>query len=144
MADPTVESLRGLILSATELQDLTDWPDALIEDYLNLLDNFTTLAVTVDTKNNIIKTTTLVNSSPYSILATDEEIFFDTDAIPIIALLPAGIDGANYRMINVGTSQNDVTLTPDGTDLLFGVNTTERIADQEVIDATYETTEGWY
>jgi hypothetical protein len=140
----TAQQLRGLILSAHELQQMTDWPDALIEDYLNILNNLIDLANEIDLKNNILKTTTNVTSSPYTILDTDEEIFFDTDAAPITALLPAGIDGTNYRMINVGRSKNDVTLTPNGTDLLFGVNATERIADNEVIEATFETDEGWF
>lgn len=41
-----VEKLRGLILSAADLRQLTQgiWPDALIEDYLNILDNLVTVA----------------------------------------------------------------------------------------------------
>ena len=54
MADAiAVNRLRGLILSASEIKNLTDWPDALIEDYLNILDNIITLADEIDTKNNI-------------------------------------------------------------------------------------------
>lgn len=49
MPDPkTIERLRGLILSANDLKSLTDWPDALIEDYLNILDNLILLADTLD------------------------------------------------------------------------------------------------
>jgi hypothetical protein len=49
MADvTTTESLRGLVLSATDLRSLTDWPDALIEDYLNIIDNIITIAAAVD------------------------------------------------------------------------------------------------
>jgi len=40
----SVEQLRGLVLSATELRALTDWPEALIEDYLNIIDNIIALA----------------------------------------------------------------------------------------------------
>jgi hypothetical protein len=123
---------------------MTDWPEALVEDYLNLLDNLILLADEVDTKNNIIKNTTLVTSSPHGILATDEEIFYNTNSGPITALLPEGIDGTNYRLINVGNSGNDVTLVPFGLEHLFGANESERIANDEVLIITFETIEGWY
>ena len=145
MAHPTILSkLRGLVLSAQELKTMTDWPDALVEDYLNLIDNLILLADEVDTKNNIIKNTTIVTSSPYVPSSEDEELFINTDAIPIIITLPAGIDGTNYRMINIGSSGNDVTLIPNGIEKLFGENTTERIADSEVLIMTFETNEGWH
>lgn len=145
MADTeTSRRMRGLLLSAADLQKLTDWPDALIEDYLNILDNLITLANEVDLKNNIIKVTTLVTTSPYTPLATDEELFIDTDAGPISITLPPGIDGTNYRMINTGLSGNDVTLIPALTDKLFGENANERIADSEVLIMTFETDVGWY
>jgi len=41
MAD--TEYLRGLALSANDLKGLTDWPDALVEDYLNIVDNLITI-----------------------------------------------------------------------------------------------------
>lgn len=140
----TSEKLRGLVLSAVEIRDLTDWPDAMIEDYLNILESLITLADEIDVKNNILKTTNRVITTPYELKATDEEIFFDTDAFPIVANLLPGVDGTNYRMINVGSSGNDVTLNPFGTELLFGVNASERIADDEVLIMTFETAEGWY
>lgn len=144
MASATTIRLESLLLSASELKAKTDWDDTIIREWLNFVRNLLLLAEEIDTKNDIIKNTTVVNASPYSILSTDEDIFFNTDAAPIIALLPAGIDGTNHRMINVGTSKNDVILTPNGTDELFGENETERIADSEVLIATFETTEGWY
>ena len=145
MAHPTTLSkLRGLVLSAQELKTMTDWPDALVEDYLNLIDNLILLADEVDTKNNIIKNTTIVTSSPYVPSSEDEELFINTDAIPIIITLPAGIDGTNYRMINIGSSGNDVTIIPNGIEKLFGENATERIADSEVLIMTFESNEGWY
>ena len=38
------DRLRGLILSAADLQKLTKWKPALIEDYLNILDNIILIA----------------------------------------------------------------------------------------------------
>ena len=145
MPDPTIISrLRGLVLSASEIKNLTDWPDALVEDYLNILDNILLLADEIDTKNNIIKNTTIVTTSPYTPLSTDEELFIDTNAIPISITLPAGIDGTNYRMINIGSSGNDVTLIPNGTEKLFGEVVSEKITDSEVLLMTFQTNEGWY
>lgn len=44
------ERLRGLVLSASELKRLTDWPDAIVEDYLNLLSNVVTIVEFIDTE----------------------------------------------------------------------------------------------
>jgi len=145
MADTSLR-LRGLVLSAYEIKELTDWPDAMVEDYLNILESLITLADEIDVKNDIIKNTNRVvfADSPYEIRATDEEVFFDTDGGPIVANLLPGVDGRNYRLINVGGASNDVTLNPFGTELLFGVNASERIADDEVLLMTFETVEGWY
>ncbi|NTU49465.1 MAG: hypothetical protein HGA87_00970 [Desulfobulbaceae bacterium] len=44
----TERNLRGLVLTAFELKQMTSWPDALIEDYLNILDNLILLASTID------------------------------------------------------------------------------------------------
>jgi hypothetical protein len=49
MAETVTQNLRGLILSAAELRQLhSDWSDAMIEDYLNLFNNFTLLSETID------------------------------------------------------------------------------------------------
>lgn len=146
MASTTELRLRGLVLSAADLQDLTGWPQALIEDYLNIVDNLITISNEVDKKNDFVKTVTLVDPtmSPYSITYDDEEIFFDTSTGDIIALLPEGIDGTNYRLVSIGTGGNKVDLTPDGLELLFGVNAVEHIYDYERLLATYsESAGGW-
>ena len=44
----TIERLRGLVLSAIDLKSLTEWPDALVEDYLNILDNLIMISITLD------------------------------------------------------------------------------------------------
>jgi hypothetical protein len=91
-----------------------------------------------------IKGTTRINATPYNVLSTDENIYVDTNSEPITLNLPPGSDGVSYRIVNVGKNRNDVTLTPDGTDLLFGVNNTEKVIDSEVLIMTFEETEGWY
>lgn len=144
----TSDRYRGLVLGATELRDLNpEWPDRMIEDYLELLRFLFEVSDEVDVKNNIIKTTTLVTftDTPYTPLATDEEIFFDTDGGPIDCTLPPGIDGTNYRLVNIGSSDNDVTMIPALTNKLFGLAANEVIKDTEVILMTFEETiESWY
>lgn len=66
MPDPTtIERLKGLILSAQDLRELTDWPGAVIEDYLNILDNLIMIANLLDVEiDTDIKS--LIFSSPSS------------------------------------------------------------------------------
>ena len=42
------EQLRGLVLSAVDIKKLTDWPSAMIEDYLNIIDSLSTVATSLD------------------------------------------------------------------------------------------------
>ena len=82
--------------------------------------------------------------SPYTILPADTVLYCDTDGGAITANLPAGTDGKSNRVINTGSSGNDVTLAPDGAELLNGINGSELLADGESLDIRYETTEGWW
>lgn len=90
-------------------------------------------------KGQVVVTNTM---SPYTILKTDETIIADTDTGDISLLLPPGINETAYRVVNSGTSGNSVTLTPDGTELLFGVNTSEFLIDLEHLDIQYSS-QGW-
>ena len=76
--------------------------------------------------------------------ATHHVIFVDTDGSAITITLPAGVSGTQYRIVNVGTSGNDVTVTPDGGENLLGKNSSDVISDGDVIIINYETTEGWW
>lgn len=71
-------------------------------------------------------------------------VFCDTDGGAITITLPAGSAGRVYRIINCGSSGNDVTVTPDGSELLTGANASRTLSDKSVIILTYETTEGWW
>lgn len=88
--------------------------------------------------------TTRITSSPYTVLAADEDVFVDTDGEAITINLPAGVDGTRYRVINTGSSGNDITLAPNGAELLTGTNASRTLSDSSVIILTYETTEGWW
>jgi hypothetical protein len=150
VADPLVNRFKGLILNAMELREVLTNPeflDRFIIDYLEVLRFLIEVANEVDIKNNIIKATTVVTfaDTPYTPLATDEEIFFDTTDGPIDCSLPPGIGGTNYRLINVGSANNSVTMIPALTDKLFGLTANEFVHDSEVILMTFdESIESWY
>ena len=58
MADPTTASLlRRLVLSAIEVREMTGWPAAMTEDYLNILDDIITLASNIDTNTDNVEFT---------------------------------------------------------------------------------------
>jgi len=80
--------------------------------------------------------------SPYTILKTDETIIADTDTGAISLLLPSGVNNTAYRVVNSGVSGNNVTLTPNGTQLLYGVNASEFLIDLEHLDLQYSS-KGW-
>lgn len=134
--------LRGLVLTAVELKRLTDWPEALIEDYLNILNNLIALSDTIDTKSGILKNTVFVTSSPFQPGSDDQIIFCDTDLLPIQINLPPGINGAEYRFINVGSSGNNVTIGPTVGELIFG-ESSQILYDKEVLDIAFNEFEGW-
>lgn len=145
MASPVLpKGLRGLVLSAVDLRNMTQWPDALIEDYLNIVDNLVAISNEINTKASDLENITLVSvaMSPYTILATDKDVFFQTSGGNITANLPAGISGQNFRLVSVGNVGNRVTVNPNGAEKIFGT-TTEYIADKEELVITYSTVEGW-
>lgn len=86
----------------------------------------------------------VVADSPYTALIYDEVIFCDTDTGAITVNLPVGRNGLGYRIINCGSSLNDVTVVPDGLELLDGLNASKTLSDGSVVDLCYETTEGWW
>ena len=80
--------------------------------------------------------------SPYTTASTDETLIADTDTGDITILLFAGIEKTAYRIINAGTSGNNLTITPNGTENLYGSNESEVLIDQEHLDMQY-TNKGW-
>ncbi len=81
--------------------------------------------------------------SPYTMVSTIKNLFCDTDGGAITVLLEAGVNGTKHKIVNTGTSGNNVTITPNGTELLFQVNGSEPLYDQEQLDLDFETTENW-
>jgi len=52
------EQLESLVLSATEVKGLTNWPDAMVEDYLNIIRNLIIIASSTDINVNQIEQNT--------------------------------------------------------------------------------------
>jgi len=126
--------VEKLVNTADPITDHSQLSSAGVNSHLDI-DNFITL------NDNITRITVL--DSPYTVLSTDRSIYADTDGGAITVLLPAGAHEAKHTLKNCGSSGNDVALTPNGADLLFGVNTPEALADGEIFDIQFESTEGW-
>lgn len=75
--------------------------------------------------------------------ATHHNVFADTDGGDITVTLPAGVNGTYYRIVNTGTSGNEVSIEPDGAEDLLGENLAFAIEDQESLIIVFETTEHW-
>ncbi|KKN11899.1 hypothetical protein LCGC14_1021800, partial [marine sediment metagenome] len=108
---------------------------------------FTVNAVTGDTliggelksvEGRVVNTTRITGTTTLN--ATHHHVFCDTDGGAFPVNLPAGVDGQTYRIINAGS--NDVTVVPDGAELLDGENASKSFS-RGVLILTYETTEGW-
>lgn len=146
MADSAVDSLRGLVLSATELRNMNpDWTPEMIEDYLTLFENFASMAVIIDEKQNVLRTVVNVDfaDSPFLVNDVDQQYVIDTDFGDVLIILNKGVDGRTYRMTNVGSSGNKAEIVPIFGETLFG-STDENLYDAETLDMTFETEEGWW
>ena len=55
--------------------------------------------------------------------------------------MPAGINRTDYKIYNTGS--NDVTVVPNGSELIDGVNASKSFA-VGVVELSYESTEGWW
>ncbi len=81
-------------------------------------------------------------TTTYTTLATDEVIYGDTDGGTFTITLLAGVNKKKLRLINCGSSGNDLTITsPDN---MFGSSSDITLIDGEVLDLVFETTEEWW
>ena len=82
-------------------------------------------------------------STPYSAPVTDNVIFCNTDDGAIGVTLPSGLVGAHCKVVNCGSSGNDVTISGSGVQKVMGV-ATQTLADGEVLDLHFNTIEHWW
>lgn len=141
-----VDNLRGLVLSAAELSVLNpEWSDAMIEDYLTIIENLLTVAEIVDEKQDTLRTVVNVTTadSPFLVNDVDQQYVIDTDLGDVLMILNKGVNGRTYRMTNVGSSGNKAEIVPIFGDTLFGA-ADENLFDAETLDMTFESEEGWW
>lgn len=94
------------------------------------------------TKGRIVKVDRY--TSTQTLDADNHQVFGDTDGGAFTINLPAGIEGTYYRIVNTGSSANNLTITPNGLELLLGVNASFNLADGESLIIVYHPTEGWF
>ena len=92
-----------------------------------------------DKVNTINATTKRVSTATYTVLFTDSVIFFDTDSTAITVTLPAGSADYDYTFKNVGSSGNNITLVPNGIEIVEDAT----IYDGESFHLRFDPTEGW-
>lgn len=110
--------------------------------------------VIVIKNNNIFKTgVSDLLLSPDTISRNTESTTLDgsayhwlgnTDGGTFIYRLPAGVSGTTYRIVNTGTSGNNLTITPNGSENLLGANSSFTLSDGEALVIVYDSTDGWY
>jgi hypothetical protein len=84
------------------------------------------------------------HTSNTTIDSTHDNLFGNTDSGSFTYTLPIGIEGTKYRIVNTGTSGNDLLITPNGSEDLLGSNTSFTLRDKEAMIIVYNTTEGWF
>lgn len=75
---------------------------------------------------------------------TVDELFVNTDTGEKTINLPKGPNGKSYRIVNVGSSGNNVILALLAGAKLFGTEQEEYLSDAEALIITYESTQGWW
>lgn len=110
-----------------------------------------TLAMTIDGSNQNITTQAgrIKNTTRYTttqaIPVTDHEVFANTDGSAWTATLPTGVEGQTFRIINSGSSGNQLTIAVQaGEDLLGVTNDTFILNDGETLVVAFNATDGWY
>ena len=128
------ESAIEELITAGVFTDLTD-------QNLKTSDSptFTTLTTT---GGRIVNTTRITSNTTLN--NTHHNIFCDTDSGSFTVTLPAGVDGTYYRIINTGSSGNTITLTPNGSEKLLGINSSILLLDGNILIIVFETTEHWW
>ena len=108
------------------------------EDWFDFSDTLKTSAAR-------IKSTTRIDSgdSPYTTTNLVDVLFADTDGGAITVNLQAGVEGRRLRIVNCGTSGNDVTITPNGAETVRG-DAGQTLADGEILILVYESVESWW
>jgi len=90
---------------------------------------------------------TRTSSRPTTAATIDDTAYqwnCNTDSAGFTITLPAGVQGREYKIVNTGTSNNTLTVSPNGTEHLMGENSNFDLEDGESLIIAYDTTDGWY
>ncbi len=136
LTEVTFNSLSGGGVSAAGFGDFVFEPDNV--EVLRIQAN-----KTVKNSGGVIHNTTRITSNT-TLDASHHTVFCPTNGGAFTITLPPLVDGTEYVIINTGSIGRDVTVAPDGTDDLFGVNSSDTVSDGEVLVIRAETTEGWW
>lgn len=98
----------------------------------------------LETNGGRIVQTTRQTGTPYTIIATDHHVFMNTASQASTVNLPAGVAGTEYRIVNTGGAGNDLTITPNGAELLLGANSDFTLSDGESLIIVFDTNDGWF
>lgn len=114
-----------------------------IEDHRRVIER---LIRTIDSLNDRLDLLETVDriAGDTTLTAANHHVFVDTDGGAVTITLPAGVSGKYYRIVNTGSSTNNLTITPDGTELLIGANSNFTLLDGETLIIVFDPTEGWY
>jgi len=83
-------------------------------------------------------------TSAYTIILNDHTIFVNTNSGAVTVNLPKGIQGTYYRIVNTGTSGNNVTLTPFSGENIDGSSASVTLADGVSKPINFDSTDGWF
>jgi hypothetical protein len=86
-------------------------------------------------KRDKLNPPTRITDPTYTILITDYEIFFNTDSNAIVATLPSPTAGHQLRLVNTGTSGNNLTIDIN--------SEIETLYDNDALILNYDTDDGW-
>lgn len=120
----------------------TEYMRLLSNGYLGLGETPTAqLHTTKGRINGTTRTTTTAT------LDTDDEIVYaNTDSGAYTVTLPTGVEGTHYKIMNTGTSGNDLTIAPDGTEQIWksGAGTSIVLSDGDILNLHYSNEDGWW
>ena len=75
---------------------------------------------------------------------THHHVFCDTETGTFTVNLPAGVSGREYRIINVGATDVDLTVSPNGVDTIFGDISDITVTSGSALQLVFQNTEGWW
>lgn len=132
--------LRGLVLSATELKQLAAWPGALVEDYLNIVDNIGKIAVSVDVGGSSdVQTVT----ADYTTTGADGLILADASANPVtVSLDDSAVAGQSHVVKCIGDTF--ACLVGRNGNLIDGVAESVELFKDESLSVRADTSNDWW